>query len=779
VSRRFAVLIGVVLTALALASLGGGTTPLEAHALLVRADPPANAQLRDPPTMLTLYFSEPLEHKFSDVRVMDQKGNNLTDHVEFDDTDKALMRVFLKPVVPGYLSVGWSTVSAVDGHRVEGSYPLTILQPDGSQPPGTPIQSSSNVSGENANPGRVVTKFFLLVAGCVLVGALAFLAYVMPGLPGEEGEKARGAFRNRLLLVAGVSVVVLAVVGVIELFVQASLLNSSVGSAFHTSWGKRWFLRNLILIQPVILLIVLWRSKIRTAPLAFGALIGAASYLVVTSSVSHSAAGGGAFWAATADFIHLLAASVWIGMLSLLAVLFFWARRNLSGAERYPLLAAALQRFSAVAVVSVALLLFSGVFNGVVGLGRFADLVDTGYGRTLLIKLLLLLPLLAIGASNAYLLRPDFVEAADSRRNSRNEVLEVLEGDLNRRIRWELLVAVAVLAVVAVLVQITPSRGRLANSSTGAGKYVQTADAGDIQVTLLIDPAQPGDNTFEVDVAGRIDLIEGVRLEFTPADGSASASRLELQGSTPPTYYVGKGPYLPTAGNWNVVLNIRRIQGTDTQIPFKVKVTGGTATASAPRIGGQFDSPIPLSATSLVLLIVSAAACVAIVLGSVKRPGLPEGYVGWLVDEVAYRLAPINIRPVWSLGILVVVGIALGLVLGSHVHSKLSPQQATAGNPVPATADSIARGRMLFTQNCTVCHGEDGRGDGPAAKSLSIPPANLYQHIPYHADQFFFGVMSKGLAGVMPAFEGQISETDRWNILNYLRATFTAEPATQ
>ena len=48
-----------------------------------------------------------------------------------------------------------------------------------------------------------------------------------------------------------------------------------------------------------------------------------------------------------------------------------------------------------------------------------------------------------------------------------------------------------------------------------------------------------------------------------------------------------------------------------------------------------------------------------------------------------------------------------------------------------------------------------------------------------HLDTFFFNVISKGLSGIMPAFEGQISEEDRWNILNYLRATFSATPALQ
>ena len=193
------------------------------------------------------------------------------------------------------------------------------------------------------------------------------------------------------------------------------------------------------------------------------------------------------------------------------------------------------------------------------------------------------------------------------------------------------------------------------------------------------------------------------------------------------------------------------------------------------RTGGRFASPIDFSPLATALLVASGAFSIVIVAGSIGRPGMPEGYLGWLAAEAAYR-APANVRPIWALGGLVVVGIALGLIVGNHIDQPLSSEEASEGNPIEATEESIARGAMLFSANCTICHGESGRGDGPAAPTLSLQPANLYDHIPIHRDQFFFGVISKGLGGVMPPFENQLSEEDRWNILNYLRVTFTAEP---
>jgi copper transport protein len=753
------------------------STPVDAHALLVRADPPVNSQLRDPPRELTLYFSEPLERKFSSVRVTDQDGNRVDQTVTFDDTDKALMRVTLSDLKPGYVTVDWQTVSAVDGHHITGSYPITILNENGSVA-ATPPAATSSVAGDEANPARVVTKAVLLIAMSLVVGAFAFLSFVTPGTGDAE---ARAPFERRLLIVLAVAFSVVFVAGLAELLLQAANINAGVGQTLKTQWGERWWWRHAVLIQPALLIPIMFKFPSARRGAAMGALVGTACYLAIVSSSSHAAAGGGSFWAASSDFVHLLAASVWIGTLAVLGLYFAWARRTFTGQERYQAQATALRRFSLIAVFSVTLLLFTGVINAIIEVGSLGDLFNTGYGEILLLKLLLLIPLLAIGMRNAYLLRPQIVQEASERSTEqRREFLGELETELHKTIRWELGVAVAVLAVVAILVQLTPTRGRV-DVPEQAGKYVLTADAEDIFVTLTIDPNQPGSNTFEVYLAGRTDTVENLRLEFVQPGGFASPSRLALDASNPPTFYIGQGPFLTAPGKWTITLNIRRNVGFDLRLDFQDEVKAAAApAASDARIGGSFNSPIALTLSVTLLLGVTAAGTLILLLGSLPRRGYPDGYLAWAVEEASYRLPVTRLRPLISLGVLVAVGIGLGIIVGSHTHSRLSPSAATAGNPIPSTQDSIDKGRVLFMNNCTKCHGETGRGDGPLASSLPIPPANLYDHIPYHPDQFFFGVMTKGLSGVMPAFENVLSENDRWNILNFLRDQFgNPDPAKQ
>jgi copper transport protein len=779
--RRLAFLVSFA-TLVALIAAGGAVPRTsEAHALLVRADPPVNAQVREAPTVLTLYFSEALERRFSSARVVDQTGARVDERIEFDELDAALMRVVLKPVSPGFLSVQWQNVSAVDGHRISGSYPLTVLNADGSVPAGSPAEVSTSIAGDDPNAGRVATKLLLLLAGSMLAGALVFVAMVTASLPGEHGEHIRTFVEALAVKLGAIALVVLALAGLGELALQASDIGTSITGVVDTRWGERWLVRNLILVLPAVGLLVMASAERRTAP-AWLSLTGVVAYFAVTSSVSHAAAGGGAFWAAASDFVHLLASSVWIGMLALLLVTFVTVRRTLPSGSRYGVLALGLQRFSLAATVSVALLLFTGTFNSVVEIGRLSDLVETGYGRTLLAKLLLLVPLLLIAGANAFLLRPQLVETeAETRTRNRQALLEHLERRLGETVRWELGIAVAVLAVVALLVQQTPTRGRVEGPSQPAGEFVQTEEAEGLAATLVVDPNEPGINTFEVYLAGAVDVVEEVRLEFMQPGNFLGSSRLPMQLSTPPSFYVGQGPFLTEPGDWTITINIRRRVESDLRLEYPIEVPDVAAPGAAAggRLGGELEAPFTLTAESAALLLLSGAGCVVLLVGSRPRPGLAGGYLGWLVEEAAYRLPRPRLQPVLPLVVLVAVGIGLGLLVSTHSDPPVSEEEARRENPVPASAESIARGRMLFSANCAQCHGESGRGDGPLASTLSIPPANLYDHIPFHPDQFFFGVITRGLSGVMPSFEAQLSEEDRWNILNFLRDTFTEQPAVQ
>jgi len=91
---------------------------------------------------------------------------------------------------------------------------------------------------------------------------------------------------------------------------------------------------------------------------------------------------------------------------------------------------------------------------------------------------------------------------------------------------------------------------------------------------------------------------------------------------------------------------------------------------------------------------------------------------------------------------------------------------------VPYLTVSISEGRKHFERQCTACHGQGGLGDGPAGKGLPKPPANLSEpHTALHTAGDMYWWLQHGIEpGGMPGFADVLSDEDRWDVINFLRA---------
>ncbi|HVN53347.1 MAG TPA: c-type cytochrome [Anaerolineaceae bacterium] len=89
-------------------------------------------------------------------------------------------------------------------------------------------------------------------------------------------------------------------------------------------------------------------------------------------------------------------------------------------------------------------------------------------------------------------------------------------------------------------------------------------------------------------------------------------------------------------------------------------------------------------------------------------------------------------------------------------------------------AGQIAQGEEIYTQQCASCHGDQGKGDGPKATSLSTRPFDLTDQAKLSevSLQSLYDVVTNGAQQVMPAFKGKLSDDQRWAVTSYLR-TFT------
>jgi len=124
------------------------------------------------------------------------------------------------------------------------------------------------------------------------------------------------------------------------------------------------------------------------------------------------------------------------------------------------------------------------------------------------------------------------------------------------------------------------------------------------------------------------------------------------------------------------------------------------------------------------------------------------------------------------LGVLAVVSLVVGYTIAPSIPTPAVPLTARfAENPTPDNPATVAAGRALYQQNCAICHGPKGLGDGAAGQTLNPKPFNLQLHVPQHAPGETYYWISEGIPfTAMPAWKDKLNETERWEIVRYLQA---------
>jgi copper transport protein len=469
-------------------------------------------------------------------------------------------------------------------------------------------------------------------------------------------------------------------------------------------------------------------------------------YLFLIAMVSHENAVPGSFWAVGGDFLHLLATAVWVGMLAQLALFLLWIRGR-PPEEREELFTPHLERFSVIAATSVVVLLASGSLNALTQIPSLDALIHTAYGRALLVKLGAVAAVLTVAGANAFYLRERAIDEAEA-----SETGLRLRQWLRRAVWAELTLGIVALFAASILFQYPTSR-QAEDAAAAAEEAASTQavvgideqqPADDLLVNLTVSPGSPGNNSFRVflfsQASGDIGEVLRVRLRFQPPSEDAAPSEVDME-HVELNAYRAVGPFIATPGSWTVSVDVRRAGVDDATADFPVPVSLGGA-------GGQFGQPL---AAGGWLTVGAIGVVVLALLLAVWAPRLPE----------LPSPAPRFLR----------VGTAAFTVIGAGLIA-ISFLPDSGDNRPDATPESIALGGLLYQANCQQCHGPDGRGDGPVAATLEVPPADFRIHIPFHSDTFFFNVIKNGLGSIMPAWGDQLTEDEIWHLINFLQAEF-------
>ncbi|MEX2108246.1 MAG: copper resistance protein CopC [Solirubrobacterales bacterium] len=521
-----------------------------AHAGLIAADPGLGATLGVAPDAVRLSFSEQPEASLSEIRVLGSGGaEEQRGSPRSVGDDPLTLEVPVRRLPRGVYTVSWKVFSAVDGHATIGAYAFGV----GVSPKGAATSSSS--STPSSSRFELVARWIFLIGIVALLGGAVAAVVRFGGSTGSD------------LVLAGAGLAVSAVGLLLLADAQRRVAGASLGGLLDTSVGRALIWRAVALGLAAVALFVAWRRpQVRRPSLALAFLAGLAA-IVAHVNAGHAAAGS---WSSAitvaAQSAHFAAAGVWFGGLTALLL----GIRGEPSAEK----ATAVRRFAGVAIAMLVVVFVTGTLRAVDELSSWGELIDSGYGRAVVAKFLLIGLIVVLAARN------------------RSRGLPAASQDLNplRRISiGELVLAVVALAVAALLGTLAPP---VSGQSTALqGLSVSGSDFGTtIQVEMTAASDDPGPNRFEVRVedydSGEPLDADEVSLRFTPLDDpGVEPSSLALTPG-PDDSYVGSGSHLAFDGRWGVDATVQ-LSNDAVEVPLELYLPGSEQFLSVLRVPGQ------------------------------------------------------------------------------------------------------------------------------------------------------------------------------------------------
>ncbi len=319
-----------------------------------------------------------------------------------------------------------------------------------------------------------IVRFALFSAHALLFGMATVSAVVLrPAFSAldDTWNRARERVGGRLEGLVQASLVASALASLAAIVLQAILVAEAQGGdfsldsftgTFGTQFGRWQFLRFPALGALAVLLVGRVASDLFEAksserpaskPLWRGAWLVLSGFLLATSSLSgHAAVADPLALSVANDAVHLAAGGVWFAGVAILAIVLPDAWRGRQPTDRLKILAPVVVRFSNLAAVTIAVLALTGTLNSFLHVGAVDDLIDTGYGRTLFLKVVLFGAVLAFGAINHFVIRERLSKAAGA------------TGDIEparvfrRTIAAELVLALLLMGITGVLVGLGRTR---------------------------------------------------------------------------------------------------------------------------------------------------------------------------------------------------------------------------------------------------------------------------------------------------------------------------------
>jgi copper transport protein len=548
-----------------------------AHAFVVKSDPAPSQSLSTPPDKVNVYFSDPVDIKYSQLKVLDSDGKQIqSGDQQYINSDQSTLSVSLPPNLrDGIYTVSTKVLDQTDGHVTEDAYVFGVGQ---AVPQNLATSTASNY--QEVSIPEAAARFPSILGQVIVAGIATSTLWLwspinkIPRLRDSLSET-RIKIENSMMRLSVIGSIVILVAGFAMIVVQAYSINAGILDAISTKFGNMWILRMIASSALFALSItVYFKSKKSTSILSRGYLLilsGVSfSVLLSTSLISHGAATGKII-PLLLDFFHNVFASLWIGGIIYIACVIMphlkQATNSNLGLSTISLL---IPRFSTLVITVLGAVTITGPFLLYVIEGNLALTLASFYGKILIIKLILASAMIALGAYDHMFISNKAYLMISNKNTTQNQTIHTksILDNFNKSIKIEAFVGIALIASVAVLVDSGLPSSEFQNQSQSiqnnvfaltsndsiSQEFTQTRFVENIsRIVLTMNPFSTGSNSFSMtflDSAKNPIDMKSVQLKLTQTDSRIGPITIDANKSSTGTFTTSTDFGFP--GHWTV-----------------------------------------------------------------------------------------------------------------------------------------------------------------------------------------------------------------------------------
>jgi copper transport protein len=523
-------------------------------------------------TEVIVFFSEPVDTNFSEIKVFDTNGNQIDNKDTSYYEGELSLIVTTLPLEDGVYTVSTKVLSKVDGHLVPDAFLFAI---------GDVVIDPSMLELER--PSEIVflpeagARFPGLVGQTIVLGAV-IASLIIWGtqnkqLIREELDKIESFHHGKFMSITGIGLVLIFVSNILMIAVQSIRLETSPIDAIQTSFGTTLIVRMSITVILLGIWFWLYRKKVLSKKNQIPMLIAALALIGTSSLIGHGAASGETS-ALVLDYIHNLVAAVWIGGIFYFIFTLLPTISQLKELKREKMSLVLIPRFSIIFIIAVGIVIITGptlmwFLESDVGL-----ITESIYGQLIILKISIAAIMIGLGGFAQFKLQKN------AEKNLQSGKITVHK-KLRRSLKVDAGLGILLLGVVALLT----------NGTLPAGE-IQKVDAQEIiygfkiteftentKFDIEISPFSSGVNTIIIKVSDLDNkpLYDSDQIKVKVSNPSKNISTIEIpmeiikENKDSPTEFQGELTF-GFSGEWQVEIEAQRTENANESIIMNLLV---------------------------------------------------------------------------------------------------------------------------------------------------------------------------------------------------------------